>query len=278
MILNKDKLTLKTEEILKRRKARQPELGGIISLTVGPTGSGKTSQLLFDAKYILKNNPNELVFFRDSTETSAQFNRIGNNYNIFVSDKCTIRFRDLINGGNIDMPVTFFSSYNDIINQDTGKGLAEKGKLNVIYFQNDYEWIDFLKHLRNTIGWQSVFIEEIEDIIPLNPSKEEGESKNFKLIKNGEFSNNAKHFRRGLINMYCNTQNISEIDWRFMGKVNMVVYLRGSRVSKHSRIRQGAVNNLQMGVCWIDWEYRLYGRTSFTAFPPKDRIFEVIIE
>ena len=268
----------KIYEILSRRKLRDESFGGYGSLTVGPPGCGKTSQLLFEAKKFMEWSPTEIVFWRDSNLSAAQFNRIGDNWKVFTEKDCTLRFRDLIRGGSINVEYTTFDNFDTLINRDTGKGLVEPGKLNVIYFKDDYKWIDLLKHLRGVIGWQSVFIDEIEDIIPLNPSKRKGDERNIRLIKNIEFSSNAKEIRKGLVNLLCNTQSIDELDWRFKRKLNFIVYLRGARVGAGSRIKQIAIDKLSIGECFIDWETRMYGKSVFDSFPPRRPVYEVIVE
>jgi len=272
------KLKKKTKEILKRRLERDTSHGGYISLTVGPPGCGKTSHLLYEAELFMKQYPQEIIFFRDSTLSAAQFNRIGKNYQVFVEEGCNIRFRDLEHGGYIDIPYKSFKDFNELINQDTRKGMVKPKHINVVYFKDDYRWIDLLCHLRNTIGWQSVFIDEIEDIIPLNPGKREGENKNIRNQKNIEFSNQAKQIRKGLVNLCCNTQAEDEIDWRFKRKLNFTVYLRGARVSRKSRVYQSWADKLEMGKCIIDYEYRSYGLSNFKPYPPRSPIFEVILD
>lgn len=267
----------RTLEILARRKIRSEAIGGYVSLTVGPPGSGKTSHLLYEATKIMEWYPDELIFWRDSLLSAAQFNRV-KNYNVFTEEGNNLIFRDLLRGGTIDIPYKTFSSFNDLVDIDTRKGLAKTGQLNVIYFKEDYTWIDFLQHLRRVIGWKTVFIDEIEDIIPLNPSKRLGETKNKRNEKNIEFSNNAKNVRKGLVNLLCDTQSIDEIDWRFKRKVNFIVYLRGARVSKASRIKQIVVDKLAIGECFIDWENRKYGKSLFDGFPPRRPVIEVVIQ
>jgi len=266
----------KTLEILARRKIRSEAIGGYTSLTVGPPGSGKTSHLLYEATKIMEWYPDELLFFRDSLLSAAQFNRI-KNYTVLTEKGNELIFRDLLRGGKIEIPYKHFETFDDIINIDTRQGLAKPQNLNVIYFREDYRWIDFLQHLRRVIGWKTVFIDEIEDIIPLNPSKRVGEPKNIRNEKNIEFSNNAKNVRKGLVNLLCDTQSFDEIDWRFKRKLNFTVYLRGARVSRSSRIKQIVVDKLRIGECFIDWENRIYGKSLFDGFPPRRPVIEVLI-
>lgn len=265
-------------EILTRRRLRDPSQGGFNSLTVGPPGSGKTSQLLYEASMISNWYPDEIMFWRDSTRGAAQFNRIGDNWKIFVEKGMKLRFRDLSNGNDLDIEYRTFKNFDELINKDTREGLAKPKQLNVVYLNDDYRWIDLMGHLRSTIGWQSVFIDEIEDICPLNPGKRPGERRNIRNQKNIEFSNNAKALRKGLVNLYADTQNTSELDWRFIGKLNFICYLRGARVFSESRVKQVAIDGLNIGEVWIDWENRMYGKAVFSAFPPINPVFEVIFE
>jgi len=272
----KSKLKKKTEEILQRRLLRDESQGGYCSLTIGPPGCGKTSHLLYEAELFMDEYPEEIVFFRDSTLSAAQFNRV-KKWKVFVEKGCKVRFRNLTSGGTSDIPFVVFNNLSDLIDQDNGRGLVEPGFLNVVYFSDDYKWIDLMSHLRNTVGWQDVFIDEIEDIIPLNPAKREGENKNIRNEKNIKFSNEAKQIRKGLVNLCCNTQAEDEIDWRFKRKLNFYVYLRGARVNPKSKVWQSWVNKLDLGECIIDYEFRSYGMSTFRGYPPKKPVYEVII-
>ena len=247
-------------------------------MTIGPPGSGKTSHILYEASNIIEWYPKETLFWRESYKSASQFNRINKKWQIFTEEGTELRFRNLITGEKLDIEYSYFSDFNDLINKNTGVGLAKPHQLNVIFFQDDYKWIDLMDHLRSTVGWQSVFIDEIEDIIPLNPGKQDGEERNIRNEKNIQFSNKAKSMRKGLVHIFCDTQNISDLDWRFIGKMNFICYLRGARAFSNSRIKQVALDSLNTGDIWIEWENRIYGKSKFPAFPPKEQVFEVLIQ
>jgi len=257
------------KKILTRRIERDPSHGGILSLTVGLQGEGKTSQLLHEAKIIMGRHPNEIIIWRDSLESAAQFNRIGDNWQIFAEEGINLSFRDLTSGGDLKIKYETFDNFNKLIDKDMGGGMLKPQQLNVLYFKYEYTWIDLLHHLRECPGWQSVFFDEIEDVIPYGVS-----GKAWK--KNKLFSDNAKNIRKGLVNMFGDTQNISDLDWRFISKVMMMVYLKGSKVDPRSQVKQVAVNKLNLGSGFIDWGFGSFGKIKFPAFPPRNPVFEVI--
>jgi len=165
------KIKIKTRELLRKRLARDIEEGGISSVTIAPPGEGKTNQLIHDVYNIFKYHPTEIVFWRDNPKSAVQYNKEGVPWEIFVEEGCNISFRDLTSGGFLKIKYTIFNNFDELINKDTGQGLVKPQQLNVIYFKNEYTWIDLCEHLRHTIGWQNIFIDEIEDLIPLNPPR-----------------------------------------------------------------------------------------------------------
>jgi len=267
----------RTKMILARRILRDPEKGGINSLTVGPPGAGKTNQLIHDAKNIFIHHPSELVFWWDNPESAAQYARDGVEYEIFVEEGCNVSFRNLTAGGVINKDYTVFSCFNDLINMDTGQGLAKPQQINAIYFKNKYSIIDFISHLRMTVGFQSIFIDEIECIIPLNPPKLPSEDVNIRYQKNIEFSETAKEARKDLVNIFGDTQDVADIDHRFKRKLNMIVYLSGSKVDKRSRVRESSVNGLPIGKGFVCYERSSFGKIRFDYYPALKPIFSVNI-
>lgn len=271
------KIEIITKRILNEKTMRDVEKGGISSITVAPPGEGKTNQLIHDALKIMQYCPNETIFWRDNPKSAVQYNKKGVDWNVFVERGCNISFRNLTSGGRLDIPFKYFDSFNDIIDVDTGKGMAEINKLNVLYFNDDYKWIDFAEHLRHTIGWQSIFIDELEDLVPLNPPKRPGEDRNIRYEKNLFFAENFKEFRKGWVNFFANTQDLADIESRIRRKLNYIIYLKGARVEDRSNLIQASVNKLQKGWGYIEFEHGKFGRIKFGYYPNKKPYFEVNI-
>lgn len=266
-----------TKRILNEKIKRDLEKGGISSITVSPPGEGKTNQLIHDAQMIFKYIPNEIIFWRDNPKSAVQFNKKGIKWEIFIEKGCNVEFRNLTSGGLIDIPFQYFDDFNEIINKDTGKGLAKPQQLNVIYFKEEYTWIDFVEHLRHTVGWQSVFVDELEDLIPLNPPKREDEERNYRYEKNLFFAENFKEFRKGWINFFGNTQDLADIESRVRRKLNYIIYLKGARVEDRSIVLQIFVNTLRKGWGLIEYEHGQFGKICFDYYPNNLPYFEINI-
>jgi len=248
------------KQIYERVMARNSALGGIVLETLGVQGSGKTSLLFSIADEIMERYPNELVFLRDSYYSQCQFNRI-QNWQIYAEKGVDLRFRDIDRDKFVKLPITVFKDFKDLVEK------AKPQQLNVVYLTENYRYIDFIRYLRLHKNWQSLLIDEYEDIAPLR-------CKGKQWQKNEELSNEIKHVRRGLVNLFCDTQHPSDIDWRVRTKIMCHVYLYGSKVDGISPVDQGPVNALPIGRLFIDFGHALYGKGSFKAYPPVDPVLE----
>lgn len=271
------KMEIITKRILNEKLKRDLEKGGISSVTISPPGEGKTNQLIHDAQTIFKYIPNEIVFWRDNTKSAVQYNKKKVRWKIFIQEGCNVNFRNLTEGGYMTIPYTTFNDFNEILNKDTGVGLAKPQQLNVIYFKEEYNWIDFAEHLRHTIGWKSIFIDELEDLIPLNPPKREDEDRNYRYEKNLFFAENFKELRKGWINFFGNTQDLADIESRVRRKLNYIIYLKGARVEERGVVMQNYVNTLRKGWGLIEYEHGRFGKIKFGYYPNITPYFEVNI-
>lgn len=259
----KDRLSIEGEKILNRIFLRDKSEGGFSLETVGPSGSGKSSLDLHIVTKIMEMYPDEIVFYRDSCESPVQFNRV-DDWEIFAEKGITLRFRDYDTNEYFKQPVTCFNSFEDLYNK------AKPKQLNVVYFDEDLKWIDFLnflrRHMHRGSGWKTVVMEEYEDIAPQYASGRWWK-------KNVFYSKNAKNIRKGLVNTLNNTQAKCDVSFFIRSKLMMRSYLQGAHVDNDSPIIQEAVNKLSVGECLIEFGSR-FGLITFLPFYPR-RIFEV---
>lgn len=259
----KDRLSLEGEKILKRIFLRDKSEGGISLETVGPPGSGKTSLDLHLTTKSMELYPDEIFFYRDSTESPVQFNRI-KNWQIYAEKGITLRFRDYDTNKYFNIPITVFEDFSDLYSK------AKPNQLNVVYFIEEFTWIDFLnylrRHMHNGSGWKTVIFEEYEDIAPQYAAGRWWR-------KNLLYSKNAKNIRKGLVNTLSNTQAKSDVSFFVRSKLMMRSYLHGSHVDNNSPIMQRAIDKLNIGEAMIEFG-STFGLIRFLPFYPK-RIFEV---
>lgn len=244
--------------IMSRNKSQ----GGCADEILGPQGTGKTSLMLGYACRIMEEHPDELIIWKDSYQSPCMFNRL-NDWEVFVEQGVDIEFRDIGNNEIIDLPVTFFSDYNQLLNR------LKTQQLNVVYVKDEViGYIRLINHLRRHAGWQSIFIDEYEDIAPINES-----GINYRII--GALGKNLKNIRKGLVSLFCNTQDKGSIDWRVRPKFMCYTYLGGSVVDSNSEIWQNAVNGLSIGQGFISW-FGKFGKINFEPFEPKEPVIEAV--
>lgn len=233
---------------------RNPDQGGVVFLATGRMGSGKTSLLLNIARQILsQNNLGELTFWRGMF--SAQFLKF-DPWKLFVEKSLYDRLAFYERGRRIDPHVQEFSNFKELLK------LAEPTYLNVVYFDDDLKWADFLSWLLvNNPGWCSLFLDEVEDICP---SGVQGDA----WQHNARFGSAVKEARKQRVSIYTVTQNPADCDWRFLRKVMMRGFLIGSRKEKGIRVWQRAIDALKLGEAWLVISGS-FEKIAFEPYPPK---------
>jgi len=248
-------------EIKERILRRNSDDGGIFTEILGVQGSGKTSLMLSLADEVMSNYPDEIIIWKDSPRSQCQFTRF-DKWHIFVEEGMNMKFRDVDTDQYVNVPMTLFSTFNEFMD------LAKPGQLNVIYLKDNPRYIEFIGFLRLYKGWQTLFIEEYEDIAPQDARKEEWE-----MVQKLAFE--FKHIRKGLLSVFCNTQKNTDVYWKVRNKVMARIYLHGSKVDGDSPIDQHAVNSLieddkhNKRWMWMDYGQALYGKGWFRGYPPK---------
>lgn len=246
------------QKIKDRILSRDEALGGIVLEILGVQGSGKTSLMLSLAEEIIKDNKDELVFWRESTQSQCQFNRF-KNWAIYVKEGLKIEFRDITTNQIQNLPIAYFHDFTELLS------IAKPKQLNVLYLNEEYEYINFIKFLRLSPGWQTLFIDEYEDLAPLR-------SRGKQWHRNAELAIEFKNIRKGLVSIFCDTQNPYDTDWRVRSKIMCHIYLNGAKVDIASPIKQEAVNALPLGQLFADYGRAIYGKGAFKSFPPKKPI------
>ena len=236
--------------------------GGCADEILGPQGTGKTSLMLSYALEIMEQHPEEIIIWRDSYQSPCMFNRV-NNWQIFAEKGVNLEFRDIYRDETIELPITVFENYNELAKK------MQPEQLNVVYVNDEViGYIKLINFFRRHAGWQSIFIDEYEDIAPINESGIQ-----YKLI--AALGKNIKNIRKGLVSLFCNTQDKTGIDWRVRPKFMCYTYLSGALVDNTSEIYQQAVNSLPIGKGYISW-YGKFGRINFDAYEPKNLVFEAV--
>lgn len=239
--------------------SRNTATGGCSNEILGPQGTGKTSLMLNYVCRVMKENPDEIIVWRDSYQSPCQFNRL-KNWEIFAEEGTDLQFKDININETVDLNITTFKTFDELITK------MKPYQLNVVYVCDQViGYIRLINHLKGIKGWQSIFIDEYEDIAPLNCS-----GSKYRLI--GALGSEMKNIRKGLVSLFCNTQAKSQIDWRVRDTFMVETYLSGARKDKGSSVYQNAINSLEKGTAWVSWEGK-FGRINYPAFPPKPTIY-----
>lgn len=283
------------KEILERIIQRKVNPGGMATELTGAKGSGKTSLFLNLAEIFSEKYPNELLIWREALESPIQFIKFPN-WSLYVEENTNLRILDQNDGGReLNIPYETFEplpvvSY-DVQKMEKDKDffkenqerkrqqneifsklcrVMRKGRLNVVYFSKLQFWIDLLRYLRSVPKWQTLFIDEYEDLFP---SYNIGE-----LWKRIEWTkNNFKQIRKGLVNVFVNTQAKTDVDWRIRVKMDVWGYLFGAVPDMVSPVKKGAVANLSIGEAWLDWGRSHYGKINFLPYEASEDIFWVAV-
>lgn len=251
---------LEARNILSAIHRHDTAHGGFFIAVTGGMGQFKTGTLLLFMEHVLDNYPNERVFFSEVCEAPLQV--IGKipkrKIQFFVQEGSGIRFRNRDTNKFENLKEKTFTDFDDLFQQ------SETGVINIPFFKNRMDWMDFIAYLRKPNEWLHVYIDEFSEIAP---ALEGGEI----LTRIKEFAKTCRDIRKCMMNVMFNTQIVNEIDWRITQKISCRIYLPGARVpNKGTRVYQYAVDNLRKnekkGNCaWIEMP-GMFGLTRFEKF------------
>lgn len=221
-------------EILKRSLGRNKDYGGILAEITGAMGTSKTGTLLSFTKFTMSLHPEEKIFWREQLNAPLQIFKLGEgNYQFFIKNSANIVFRNRDKHlEHINLDPVVFSTYDDLYEK------AKPGIANVVFFDDNYEWMDFITYLRGVGSWVNIFIDEMSDICPFS-----NQGSLYTRIR--DFAGVMGAVRRCMMNLFYNTQTVQDIDWRIRKKVMMKIFLPGATADKKgSRVTQKAIDNL----------------------------------
>jgi len=133
----------------------------------------------------------------------------------------------------------------------------------------------FIHYLRSVNEWCSVFIDELSELAPINPS---GKQWHY----NKAFSSDCQELRKSWVNLISNSQARNDIDYRILSKVMCEIYLPGAIRSKHSKLKKGCIEGLEENPiygnhAWIEYNSK-FGKLHFSTIfkPSKEYVLEAI--
>ena len=232
----------------------------------GIMGSGKTSLLHHIARRIIKENPQEVIYWREPLNNPLQARNNGNDFQILCERRHPVMVKRLTDKGLVaseDISVRFFSGFKDLTTQ------AKPGMLNVVYLNDLSRWIKLIDKLKLLSGWQTCIFDEFEDICPMRVS-----GKSWAL--NDRFANSLKEIRKSYVSVCYNTQNQMDLDYRVLSKTMMHIYLYGAHKDERSPIFKGSLQALELGSAWLDLARSRFGLIKFPPVIPKQPLYYVV--
>lgn len=245
---------------------RDLNFGGMLVGIFGMMGSGKTTLLHRVTKRILKENPDELVFWREPLNNPLQVVNNSCKFQILCERRHPVHVKVLKAGGLVDtddIPVRMFSGFKSLLK------LSEPQMINVVYLDDLSRWIKLIDQLKLVAGWKTVVVDEMEDLAPMRVS-----GKRWSL--NEAFANSLKEIRKSYVNLVYNTQQQFDLDYRIMGKTMLHCYLYGARKDEHSPLFKGTLQSLELGSAWLDLARARFGLIHFKPVFPKQPLYYVV--
>jgi len=249
---------------------RDYDQGGKFIFISGSQGSGKTSAMLTFLDTVRKRYPEEKIFFSNTFNAPFQFTRL-DEWHLMVQEDSGIKIIDRQTHKKADVPITYFDDYEDCYAK------AKPGVCNAVFFEVRPMFAPFIHYLRSVNEWCSVFVDELSELAPINPS---GKQWHY----NKAFSDDIKECRKSQIFIVANSQARNDIDYRILSKVMCEIYLPGATRSRDSKLKKGCIEGLEENPylgnhAWIEYNSK-FGKIHFATIykPNKKNVFEAVPE
>ena len=164
---------------------RDNNFGGFLAGLFGIMGSGKTSLMIQMARRIMHENPDEIIFWREPLGNPLQARNIGDNFQILCERRYPVKpwvMHPHSNKPTDDIKVRKFIGFKGLLR------MVKPQMLNVVYFNQNWRWIGLVDKLKRWGSWQTLFLDEVEDVIP-------GRCKGKAWEMNERFANSIKEIR-----------------------------------------------------------------------------------
>jgi len=271
----KQKQYVMGEKLWNTLLKRDNDFGGYLVEINGLMGSGKTSLLLGMADKILKKYPNESIFWREPIKNPLQVTKLGDpkKFQILSERRYPLQVYEVTDEKITlcnDYKIRYFEGVKHLVKK------SKKGMVNLVYFKDLYKWADLLMLLRFNSGWQTILVDEMEDVCPQRCSNK-GNNKTWD--KNELLGLNIKEIRKNKVNLVYNTQvGSSDVDSRIRSKCMVFFYLYGSKYDERAPMSRQAFRSLSIGSSWIDFGHSLWGRLKFKPYKPIGKHYMIIPE
>lgn len=272
---NKQKTAVMGQRLWNQLLARNIDFGGYLTEINGLMGSGKTSLMLCLVENILKRHPEEKIFWREPIQNQMQITKLNdiNKFQVLSERRHPVKLYTITDDGlqpSDDFRIRYFSGVKQLIHK------SKKGMVNVVFFNPLSKWAELLMALRFTGEWESVFIDEMEDVLPARASNK-GSDRQWDM--NEMVASHAKEIRKNMVNVCYNSQvSSADVDSRFRSKAMMHIFLSGSKADGRNPVSLGAIRGLNVGEGWITFAHSQFGRITYKPFLPCKTKYIIIPE
>ena len=262
---NLSKKDIMGEQLWNKIFERKIFFGGYLVGLFGIMGSGKTSLMHQMAKRIIRENPDEIIFWRESLNSPLQAANFPGEFQVLCERRYPVKIMQLLPNSmkRSDLEPRLFTGFNELMR------LVKPGMLNVVFYDKPWMWIKLMDKLKQRASWQTIFVDEMEDITP-----ERARGKEWDM--NNVFTTSIKEIRKSRVNLIYNTQNSMDVWHGVINKTMIHFYLYGSRSNEFSPVFKAAIQNLKVGSGWIDYGHSLFGLINFKPVYPKGITYIVV--